>query len=197
MHTPAKGSQFGPSNGVSPGTSQQPRPRLDGSKNSNAASQSIAVPKRRIGLIITVLLVDLALAGTGAYMLAEGLSTSSSASTAKPSASQPPDGSAASGSAAPAAKPAAGSGSSAAIDVVPPDAAAEPNAIANVAPPDAAVADIAPADAAIAAVKGTIKKARTKKKTRTQTTQPVDPYDEGPSDPFPPDIPPPPPPPSP
>jgi hypothetical protein len=218
MHTPAKGSQFGPSNGASPApatqsvqpTSQQPRPRLDASKHPNvSASASIAVPKRRIGLIIAVLLVDLALAGAGAYMLAEGLASAPATPSASQPAEAPGSGSslqpAGSGSAAKPAAAATGTGS-AASSVVPPDAAAPANAIANAGssssstPPDAAALDEAPADAAVAEtpVKTKSTQSRNKKKVRKQTTQPVDPYDEGPADPFPPDIaptPPPPPPP--
>lgn len=64
------------------GTPSQPRPRTNGvpsvSRRQAPAPQysdpSItAPPRRRWGLIITVLVIDLALAGAGVYLLTEGL----------------------------------------------------------------------------------------------------------------------------
>lgn len=59
--------------------SSQPRPRTNGvpsvSRRQTPAfsDPSITPPPRRWGLIITVLLVDLALAGAGVYLLTQGL----------------------------------------------------------------------------------------------------------------------------
>jgi hypothetical protein len=175
-------------NGASPASAahsvqRKPRPSAD----------SIAAPpKRRIGLIIVVLLVDLALAGAGAWMLAEGLS----AAPAKPAASTTP------GSGSPVK---AGSGSSAAVGSAPaanvvastPDAA-PPDAAFAATPPDAAAPiDAAPAAEVVEAKPAKKTLSRQKKKSRKVNKGPVDPYDEGPGDPFPPDITPPPPPPPP
>lgn len=190
LHTPAPGSRFGASNGASPpGTSQQPR----ASAPPTGASASIVAPKRRTGLIFAVLLVDLALAGAGAYLLIEGL-----ASSGEPTAAE----TGSPGSATPTS-----AGSSASKTEV---TTAQPAALASSTPPDAAPVDAAisvtpiPVDAMEVAAPppdaAAVKKPAARKKTtdRKKTTQPVDPYDDpgaGPSDPFPPDLPPPPPPP--
>jgi hypothetical protein len=62
------------------GTPSQPRPRTNGvpsvSRRQTPAFSDPSItppPRRRWGLIITVLLVDLALAGAGVYLLTEGL----------------------------------------------------------------------------------------------------------------------------
>jgi hypothetical protein len=189
MHTPAPGSRFGASNGASPpGTSQQPMTSGRGAETS----QSLP-PRRRTGLIFAILLVDLALAGAGAYLLIEGL-----ASGTAPAAATTPGSAAAPESA----------GSSAKVDVA---ASPQSAALASTPPPDAAPIDAAlvvtpiPVDAAELAAApppdaAEVKKpaARKQVKDRKKPTQPVDPYDDpgvGPDDPFPPDLPPPPPPP--
>lgn len=142
-------------------------------------------PKRSVALIVIVLLVDLALAGAGAYMLVEGLrAPSAEPPTSTGSGSATTSGSAGTGSGSATTSGSAGSSSSAAT--------ATPAAMTPTATPivgDAAVAtpvDAAPTDLAVAAGSGSAVpekktvKSRSKKKPRPTTKKPVDPYDDGP-----------------
>ncbi len=67
--TPPQGSpSMSRRSGGAPAVSRQRTPAV-----SDPSLDSIAPPRRRWGLIITVLLIDLALAGAGVYLLTEGL----------------------------------------------------------------------------------------------------------------------------
>jgi len=78
---PLRGPSIPPANNppppsLAPSGSQPPRARASASVARRTSSPSLSQPAprgRRWGLIILILLVDLALAGAGAYLLSEGL----------------------------------------------------------------------------------------------------------------------------
>jgi hypothetical protein len=145
------------SNGAQPAQSMDPTSQR---RKPSLSEAPPLPPKRNVALIAIVLVIDLALAGAGAYMLAEGL--------------REPDAAPASGSGS-AVKagvaPATSAGSTAVVSPITVDAA-----VATTTPIDAVI----PADAAPAAEpekKPTVKK---KKKPKPNPKAPVDPYDDGP-----------------
>lgn len=215
---PSVAPSIPPTNGVGAGsmlpTSQ--RPRTDGEDSIAAVP-----PRRGLGVILVVLLLDLALAAAGGWMLREGLA-GGTASTAlpKPAASQPGSvpAHAKPGSAAATTTPgrAPGSNGTAGSASAPTArSASEPAAAAAPAPSKITVVPIVgepkaieppqpPQPVAKPQLGSTPQPKRDSRRRKARGgLKPVDPYDDpagpGPRDPFPPTItePPPPPPPSP
>jgi hypothetical protein len=148
------------SNGAQPVPAQSMDPTSQRRKPSLSEPPPLP-PKRNMALIAIVLIIDLALAGAGAYMLAEGLREPEAAPTTS-------SGSAVKASAAPATS----AGSTAVVSPITIDAA-----LATTTPIDAVVpADAAPPPAE-PEKKPTVKK---KKKPKPNPKAPVDPYDDGP-----------------
>lgn len=164
---------------VQPYTQQRPR-----QPSHPAPDVSVGLPpRRRTGLIAAVLIVDLALAAAGGWMLAKGLASPAEPAETTGSAS----------SAVPEPSPAA---------AVIPIPVAPPADAAPLAAPDAAIASAPTPEPDAREKRKTSARTPTKKKSskKKQQQAPVDPYgdpmppDEDPSDDaFPPDLPPPPP----